>query len=87
MAGSFYSKAKNGITTAGTGGIEFDIERNTNPADAIINDFVYIDNLNVRTQADAFAVDNVYIYNKNGIAVKDLQLHFTIMTTLLPEYI
>lgn len=92
-AGSFYSKTKNGITTAGTGGIEFDIERNTNPADAIINDFVYIDNLNVRTQADAFAVDNVYIYNKNGIAVKDLQnggsiegVTFNIQKTLTENY-
>ena len=72
-AGNFYSKNKNGLTTAGTGGIEFDIERNTNPADAVIDDRLYIDNINVRTQADAFAVEDVSVYDRNGVAVKDLQ--------------
>lgn len=72
-AGNFYSKNKNGLTTTGTGGIEFDIERNTSPADAVIDDRLYIDNINVRTQADAFAVEDVSVYDKNGVAVKSLQ--------------
>ena len=72
-AGIFYSKNTKGLTTVGAGGIEFDIERNTTPEDAVINDLLYVDNVNVRTLSGAFAVENVYISDKNGVSVKDLQ--------------
>ena len=73
VAGSFYNKYNNGSTTVGTGEIEFDIERNITPEDAVIHDLIYIDNVTVRTPADAFAVKNVYVYDKNDVAVKNLQ--------------
>ena len=71
--GYFYHKNNSSKTTVGAGYVEFDIERNVIPENAVINDTLYVDNVNVRVPADAFSVRNIYIQDKNGISSKNLE--------------